>query len=184
MTKHKNIISFSQRPSTGSTEDYQIGPQVGAWMLYVGAIANAQTGEFYVNVTTRPNDKRPARQYHYWLLQGVLIHNYGFDVANHFIKLPLSWLSVEVTPEKTEVIDGETIVTPAVTREDIYYKGLRKNDTHCLVKITDDNYEDLKSEIASDLSNIIAEKEYFDAIAENGDFYESQEGGDESEINS
>ena len=170
--KHNNIISFSQRPSTGSAEDYQIGPQVGAWMLYVGAIANAQSGEFYANVTNRPNDKRPARQYHYWLKQGVLIHNYGFDNANHFIKLPLSWLSTIVTPEKTEEIEGETVTTPAVTNEDLYYKRLVKNDTHCLVWITDDNYESLKSEIASDFSNLVCEKEYFDAIAENGDFHQ------------
>ena len=52
-----------------------------------------------------------------------------------------------------------------ITKNGEFYKyGLMSNDTDCLVKITDKNYEDLKGLIAVDFSNIYAEQYYFKAV--------------------
>ena len=173
--KHDDIICFTQRSLERTAENDARSIAINAWMTFVGALSNGKTAEFFCNVVDRPNDKRPGLTYHKWLAGGDLIHEYGFDKAHHFIKLPKTFLDLIITPESSKEIDGEIITTPAVTNREIYYKGLRENQTRCLVKIFDNNYEELKGLITDDFSNIYAEQYYFKAIAEGGEFYKELE---------
>ena len=179
--KQPNIIAFTQRPSTGSAADYEIGPKLTAWINYVGALNNSKNGEFWCDVTERPNDKRPGASYHKWIKDGYLIHQYGFDVANHFIKLPKTWLDETYTIEHIDAYRDDDLgvnieAHDVITKNGEFYKhGLITNQTDCLVKLTDENYEELKSLIAVDFSNIYAEQYYFKAIAEGGEFYKQPE---------
>lgn len=175
--KFKNVLIFEQRASTGSENDYQIGIALTAWLMYVQAYArNPSTSDFHVPVVVSPVDKRPARTYHKWLQMGVLIHKSGFDFANHFIKLPLSWASE--THHTTPIFDeegNETGDVTTTTNKEYFFQKYRENATHCLVWIKDENYSALKELIdwddAINATNILAEKEYFEAIDEAGAFY-------------
>lgn len=125
-----------------------------------------------------PADHLPGRIYHMFLQTGLLEHISGFDNLRHFIKLPLSW---KAQTYHTEVVDAYTdeegVEHPAETiietNGEHYSLGMVENDTHCLVKITDANYQELKSLINTEIGteNIIAEDKYDEAIAEGGDFY-------------
>jgi hypothetical protein len=155
MTNNKfpNVITFKQRSSTGSEADYQLGTYITSWIMYVGGLTNnVSTSEFYANVVKRPMDKRPGRTYHKWLKEGALIHSFGFDVANHYIKLPIAWL--DETNQKTNLTNNE-----------VFGLGKYVNSTHALIKIKDENYEELSLLINhTDYSNIYAEQYFFESI--------------------
>jgi len=165
-----------------SFANFQIGMSISAWLNYVCAAytRNPQTGEYYAPVVTLPADYRVGKTYHKWLKIGALIHQYGFDAANHFVKLPVGWLSethhTETIPGYTDE-NGEQIPEQIinVTNEEYFKQRLHKNDTHCLVWLTDDNYNELSKQIIFDsdnnATNIIAEDKYFAAISEGGEFY-------------
>ena len=84
--KQPNIIALKMLSSKESTEDYTIRIQINSWLAYVGAFNNSKNGELWCDMINRPDDKRPGRAYHKWLRSGYLIHQYGFNVANHFIR--------------------------------------------------------------------------------------------------
>ena len=180
MTKFINVIRFTQRPSTGSPEDLQIGAFLTAWILYINATSrDPRTSEFHAPVVLPPPDKRAGKLYHYWLKLGLLSHISGFDFANHYIKLPVAWLQETFqTLTKEAFTDEEGIYHESeqiiVTNAVHYKQKLRANNTHCLVWINDSRYEHLKPLITYNNnmpSNIIAEDKFFSVIALNGEFY-------------
>ena len=116
---------------------------------------------------------RAGSKYHVWVDNCYITHVEGFEFANHYIKMPISFIDIVAVEETIEEIDGETFVTPEILNSKIYKQGLRTNKTDCLVKFSDANYSTLIELIDN---NIVAEDKFFDAIGVNkdgvkGEFY-------------
>jgi len=186
MNLFKDSIAFKQRTSEGSQADYQTGFAITAWMMYVGALTrNPVTADFYGNVVDSPIDKRIGRTYHKWLHDGYFEHVKGFDRANHFVKLPLSWLAETHHIESVDAYTDENNVEHEassinISNKKYYNVKTHKNNSHVLVKFTDDNYEELSSLITNDYENIYCAAYYFkhinapitkNGITTGGEFY-------------
>lgn len=119
--------------------------------------------------------------YYYLLHEGIITeHISGFKYFNHYIKLPLSWLN-EVHSTK-DVTDEEGNITTIITLNKDVYRVKHSNNTHCLIQITDANFNELyKLIVFEDATpfgtvmnypqNTVCSDKYFAAIAEGGEFY-------------
>lgn len=183
MSLFKNVIRFTQRASTGTPEDLQLGAFLTAWIMYVNAnTRNPKTSEFQAPVVLPPQDKIAGRLYHYWLRLGLLNHISGFDYAQHYVRVTNNWLAdtfetinVDAYTDENGVEHEAEVIT--VTNAD-HFKPKHINSTHGLVKITDENYSLIKVKIQHTdnmPTNIYAQDKYYEAIAEGGEFYTEPE---------
>jgi len=117
----------------------------------------------------------PGKHYHTWIAANQVEHVRGFDYANHFIKMPISFLNETYETEHIAAYrdddEGINIIEHdnVTLNREFYKQRLHTNSTHCLIWINDSNYEELKSLIATD--NLVCEDKYLAAVKVGGEFY-------------
>ncbi len=192
MSIYKDTIRFKQVPMLPTPTNFQVGMAISAWLTYTASsyTRNPKTGEYIAPVVSLPPEYRLGKTYHKWIKMGFLVHTGGFEYGNHYVKLPIAWLDEVYETIITEAYTGEDgnevpESSVDVTNRGHYFQALRTNDSHCLVKITDARYAELKELIEYDAEfttlNIIAEDKFLTAITEGGEFYVAPEVGEEDD---
>jgi len=178
MTQFPNVLVFGQLRTEPTADNLQLGGFFSAWLNYVQCGRNRQTADYHVPISgdkAPPAHFRAGKTYYMWIKKGFIKHISGLDKANHYVELPISWLSVVKSSNPIMDENDEVIGQEVITNEDFYKEKLRKNDDYCLVHLTDANFQDFfdnKILFTNDIpDNIIAEDKFLSAIAMGGDYF-------------
>lgn len=141
--KYNNVLVFE--PLSSDTYDAETQRDLLLWVSQVGA--NLMTKDGYnIAPSNFPSHRVVGSWYYYLLNEGLLAHKYGVDNFNHYVEMPLSWLTEEHHTEEQVQYDDEGVelapLSVSITNEE-YYTIARKNTANCLLKITDKQFTEL-----------------------------------------
>ncbi len=117
----------------------------------------------------------PGGKYHTVIKEGLVEHLTGFDYANHYIEMPLTWSKLEHHSEDIYDEDGNVVDKLVITNKEYYKEKYRENDTNCIVKLFDAKYVEMQPLIIYDSTNLVTnmycENSYLTVIAIGGAYY-------------
>lgn len=91
---------------------------------------------------------KPGKWIYKYIHDGIIASIEGLKDVQHYIQLPLSF-STTVAETKETTDEENNVITTVVTNKDKYHIH-NENETHCLVRLTDDNYNELLTLIVYD----------------------------------
>ena len=179
--KYKNVIAFEQ-----TTELIGYNPTVQSnlnnWASSIGVNIMTQDGYSLAPVSLPPKFQI-GTFYYYWLKMNAIAHRYGFDLLNHYIELPLTWLDEVYETKTVDIIDDETgeaiESTEDILNKDHYRIYTNKSDDNCLVRVLDKDWNELKELISLSFSDVYKLDNYPDNVLDNEAFKKATSiGGD------